>query len=62
MKPPCKDCQNRNMTCHSTCEAYLAFVEWNAKRLEERRRQCDIRAFCRESRLRVLKKTKWRRS
>ncbi len=27
MKPesPCKDCENRKLGCHSTCEDYIAF-------------------------------------
>ena len=27
MKPPCKDCPDRVLGCHKTCEKYLAFRE-----------------------------------
>ena len=27
MKAPCKDCKNRSPTCHSECEAYIAFAK-----------------------------------
>ena len=30
---PCtRDCQNRNATCHSTCEKYLNFEKQNKRR------------------------------
>ena len=25
MKPPCKDCPDRQVGCHSTCEKYLLY-------------------------------------
>jgi hypothetical protein len=25
MRPPCKDCPDRHIGCHSKCEKYLAF-------------------------------------
>lgn len=35
IEQPCKkDCLNRSATCHAECEAYLQFVENNAKERE----------------------------
>lgn len=36
MKAPCKNCADRKLHCHSTCEKYLEFA--NAKE-EEREKQ-----------------------
>lgn len=30
----CKDCQNRQVGCHSACRAYLAFAQANRERRE----------------------------
>ena len=27
MQPPCKDCENRKLKCHSTCEKYKSYSE-----------------------------------
>ena len=37
MRPqaPCKDCENRHMGCHSSCQLYLDYKERNDKRREE---------------------------
>lgn len=35
-KVPCKDCKNRKIGCHSTCDEYKAFSEYNKKKLEEK--------------------------
>ena len=29
IKVPCKNCSDRHMTCHSTCEKYLKFKKQN---------------------------------
>ena len=29
MKPPCKDCTDRAVCCHSVCEQYKAYKEYN---------------------------------
>lgn len=36
MTPPCKDCQERQLGCHSTCEKYL---EYNAWAIENRKKR-----------------------
>lgn len=28
-RPPCKGCEDRSMSCHSTCEKYLDFKKLN---------------------------------
>ena len=37
MRPqaPCKDCENRHMGCHSSCQLYFDYKERNDKRREE---------------------------
>lgn len=35
MNAPCKDCKDRKLGCHSTCEKYKKFDEENRKRREE---------------------------
>ena len=37
MRPqaPCKDCENRHMSCHSSCQLYLDYKKRNDKRREE---------------------------
>ena len=27
--PPCKNCKDRSITCHSKCEKYISFVNKN---------------------------------
>jgi hypothetical protein len=36
MTAPCKDCSKRHPNCHSECEEYIAFDNYNQKRREER--------------------------
>lgn len=33
---PCKDCPNRNASCHSSCESYKEWSEENERLREER--------------------------
>ena len=33
--PPCKDCEDRHIGCHSKCKQYKAFAEENRKRHDE---------------------------
>lgn len=34
MIAPCKDCSERILGCHATCEKYKEFQQWNEKRRE----------------------------
>jgi hypothetical protein len=36
MKAPCKDCTKRHPNCHSECEDYIAFDNYNKMRRAER--------------------------
>ena len=36
LKPPCKDCIDRKVGCHSTCEKYIAYDE-ERKRISSER-------------------------
>ena len=35
VKPPCKDCAERYVGCHSQCDAYQSYVEKNQRNREE---------------------------
>lgn len=36
MIAPCKDCGSREIGCHSKCEKYLEFKDFNERRKKER--------------------------
>ena len=36
IKAPCKNCNNRSSTCHSTCYDYLQYREEHQKSYEQR--------------------------
>lgn len=36
--PPCKDCENRCLYCHETCEAYQNFLRQRENEKEEYRK------------------------
>lgn len=38
---PCKDCVDRKLRCHSSCEKYKAFQERNQKRLDEQHKRSE---------------------
>lgn len=40
-KVPCKNCENRHLACHDTCEAYKQFAKEN----EESRKQLTEENF-----------------
>lgn len=42
INPPCHNCADRALNCHSTCGSYAAWREANA---EERRRQSKDRSI-----------------
>lgn len=61
MQAPCKGCLKRHMNCHSECEAYQAYNAENIKRREEKLQASEVNSFGHDSRVRILKRTKWRR-
>ena len=53
IKSPCKNCDKRQVGCHSSCEDYSAFKKYLAevkKANEHRRLQNDIFGMARERR------------
>lgn len=42
MVAPCKDCTDRELGCHSKCEKYKAFKEWNDQAREKRRQEDSL--------------------
>lgn len=36
LKPPCKDCKDRKVGCHSICEKYIAYDEERKRVIVER--------------------------
>lgn len=47
MNVPCKDCPDRHLACHDTCERYKAFAAWRAEVLEKQRAQSEAEHGCR---------------
>ena len=45
MSTPCKDCQDRVLGCHSTCEKYIEFSKNNNKLYEERLIEQRLKSF-----------------
>lgn len=39
MVAPCKDCTERHVGCHSTCQGYKDFVKWNEEQKEIRKQE-----------------------
>ena len=39
MQPPCKDCPDRFLGCHSTCEKYIAYDKYRKEMLAKRAEQ-----------------------
>ncbi len=58
IKAPCKDCEDRKLRCHSTCERYLDFKAKNEKRLEEKHKQSimDSYALNKSARFREMRR------
>lgn len=50
-RSPCKECGERSVTCHQTCERYLGFVERNEAERRERRKEVGVRAYESEKRM-----------
>ena len=49
MIPPCKDCPDRQIGCHSTCEKYIEFKKENDKLRKERFIQNQITQYAIEA-------------
>lgn len=55
-QPPCKDCTNRTMGCHSTCELFKDYEAAKIRYNEERNK--DFKEIDRY-RIKVRKKGQW---
>jgi len=61
--PPCKDCKERHVNCHSSCEKYQLFKKENdALREKIRKDKDDYYAACASKNDRIEKAIKRRRS
>lgn len=50
IKQPCKkDCPDRSATCHAECEAYLLFIEHNAKERERIHRKNKVDGYIKDA-------------
>ena len=56
MKPPCKDCQNRVIGCHSGCERYQEYRTWADQKMAERAQEAISKEAFSRSYYRVQKK------
>ena len=53
MKPPCKDCPDRVLGCHKTCEKYLAYREELDAVREQKIAENDSNYYNRQTRYRM---------
>ena len=63
-KAPCKDCPNRQVGCHSTCEKYIEYKKESDRIREEKHAQNELKQFDRErsqQRYKRLRNSKKRR-
>lgn len=49
IKAPCKECTERHVGCHATCEGYQAFVKECERVREERRKRNEEIHFQKQS-------------
>ena len=54
MDAPCKDCTNRSVTCHISCEEYVAFSN-ERKRINEARAKEIEKGKCRSRKYSFLR-------
>lgn len=40
--PPCKNCQDRSVSCHSSCSLYLTWKSEHEKQKENERKQKEL--------------------
>lgn len=45
MNPPCKDCSNRAVGCHSNCGRYLVFRSWCDKQMRKRHAEQMLKSY-----------------
>lgn len=55
MNAPCKDCPNRTLLCHSTCEEYQKFAAERQEISKKRREYYMILSTCRDGAARATK-------
>lgn len=55
IKPPCKNCEDREVGCHSKCEAYM---EWAKEHEELREKNRTERVI--DFTLRKLRRKRWK--
>lgn len=48
-QPPCKDCTDRMIDCHSGCGKYLAYREVRDAMLKDRKEKNDIGDYCKKA-------------
>ncbi len=50
MRAPCMPgCEGRSPTCHTECEKYKEFVEWNKQSYARRRLEYDVAGALRDA-------------
>lgn len=53
MTNPCKDCEERQLGCHSTCERYTRFWQQNRQANRKRRQETKLNTYVAEAVIRV---------
>lgn len=47
--PPCKDCTDRALGCHSGCGKYLAYHQYRSEVLKTKQTENDIGDYCKKA-------------
>ena len=42
MKPPCKNCAERQLGCHSDCSKYRAYKDWQKEHNDRIRKEKEV--------------------
>jgi hypothetical protein len=60
MKAPCKDCEKRELGCHSKCEEYQAFDKYNKARNEANIKERESLCYTYDERVKTKRRTRRR--
>lgn len=55
IKPPCKNCEDREVGCHAKCKAYIEWAKWHEAAREKNRTERII-----DFTLRKLRRKRWK--
>lgn len=56
MRVPCHNCQKRELHCHSSCDAYIAYKDARAEQMQRLAQENKIEEIIIDSKLRILRR------